>query len=204
MSNNVKLFDDWASDYDKHIDDIGGPLTNYRVSIKKAFRNYPIGAENVLDIGVGTGNFLAEYVDHSKNLYGIDISSNMLEETKHKIPSINISVGSFNEIPYESNYFDLIISSFCFHEVSLSERAVAFKEVNRVLKTNGKFNFLDIGFKNTSEMEDAKSKYIEQWDYTERYHFEKEIRKYANEADLVIEKIDYLSDLHINVILRKR
>jgi Methylase involved in ubiquinone/menaquinone biosynthesis len=95
----TELFDDWAGTYDEEIDDIGGPLTGYRHSIKKAYKNYPEAAENVLDIGIGTGNFIAEYIKDAKNVYGVDISPKMLEETKKKFPSIKVETGDFNNIP---------------------------------------------------------------------------------------------------------
>src|SRR5699024_12734590 len=113
---------------------IGGPLTGYRHSIKKAYKNYPEAAENVLDIGIGTGNFIAEYIGDAKKVYGVDISTKMLEEAKKKFPSIKVETGDFNNIPFESVYFDLITSSFSLHEVTLSNRDADFKYVRRLFK----------------------------------------------------------------------
>ena len=200
----AELFDDWAGTYDEEIDDIGGPLTGYRDSIKKAHKNYPEAAENVLDIGIGTGNFIAEYIEDAKNVYGVDISTKMLEEAKKKFPSIKVETGDFNNIPFESDYFDLITSSFVFHEVPLSKREDAFKEVSRLLKQGGTLNLLDIGFNNKSDMEEAKEKYREEWDDSEQYPFEYELRQYAEDAGLTVDKIDYPSGLHINLIASKR
>lgn len=92
----AELFDDWAGNYDEEIDDIGGPLTGYRDSIKKAYKNYPEAAENVLDIGIGTGNFIAEYIEDAKNIYGVDISPKMLEEAIKEVSRLLKQGGTLN------------------------------------------------------------------------------------------------------------
>lgn len=203
MNNNLNLLAEWAHHYDDEVDNIGGPLTNYRVSMEQAYNNHSIAGENVLDIGVGTGNFISHYMDDFENAYATDISPNMLSETKKKFPSIKCEVADFTNIPFEDNHFDLIISSFAFHEVPLSDRHLAMKEISRLLKSGGTFNLLDIGFNNEETLEHAKEKHAEHWDHSERYHFENELIDYAKEAGLILSKIDYPSEMHINVIAKK-
>lgn len=204
MNNNLNLFDEWAHHYDEEVDNIGGPLTNYRISMEKSYHNHSISGENILDIGVGTGNFISYYMDDFENAYATDISSNMLTETKQKFPSINVEVADFTHIPFKDNHFDLIISSFAFHEVPLSDRHIAMKEISRLLKPGGTVNLLDIGFNNENDLANSKEKHADSWDHTERYHFEKELIDYVKETDLVLSKIDYPSEMHINVIARKK
>src|SRR5699024_11676223 len=84
----------------------------------------------------------------------------------------------------------------------LSNREDAFKKVSRLLKQGGTLNLLDIGFNNKSDMDDAKEKYREEWDDSEQYPFEYELRQYAEDAGLTVDKIDYPSGLHINLIAR--
>lgn len=172
--------------------------------MKKAYNNHNTAGENVLDIGVGTGNFISYYMNDIKNAYATDISPNMLLETKKKFPSIKCEIADFNDISFGDHQFDLIISSFAFHEVPLSNRHLSMKEISRLPKPGGTVNLLDIGFNNEAALNKAKEKHAKNWDHTERYHFEKELIDYINESGLILSKIDYPSEMHINVIARKR
>nr|WP_315242460.1 class I SAM-dependent methyltransferase [uncultured Flavobacterium sp.] len=67
-----------------------------------------LDASKTLDIGCGTGRFL-NFAD-----FGIDLSSNMILESKQKYPEKNIQLGSLFVIPFEENYFK---NAFCFHVI---------------------------------------------------------------------------------------
>lgn len=203
MNKILDLFEDWADKYDDDIDEVGGPLTDYRDSLDQAYENHPQAGENILDIGVGTGNFIEKYIEDSSNAYATDISPKMLDEAKKKFPSLTTEVADFNKIPFEDGQFDLIISSFAFHEVHMSDRSAAIKEVSRLLKAGGTFNLLDIGFKSKMELEAAQAEHYEEWDESEQYHYEYELVQYVEDAGMLVEKIDYPSDMHINVIAKK-
>ncbi|HHY2689289.1 MULTISPECIES: class I SAM-dependent methyltransferase [Bacillus] len=41
----------------------------------------------------------------------------MLETCKEKYPTYHLEVGSFTNTNQEDEAFDIVISSFCFHEV---------------------------------------------------------------------------------------
>ena len=45
--------------------------------------------------------------------------------------------------PFESDYFNVVISSFVFYNIEPEKRLFTFKEIRRVLKTKGKFLILD-------------------------------------------------------------
>jgi ubiquinone/menaquinone biosynthesis C-methylase UbiE len=90
-----------------------------------------LDTSKTLDIGCGTGRFL-NFAD-----YGIDISSNMILQSKQKYPEKNIQLGSLSEIPFGESYFK---SAFCFHVImhlNKIETASFLDEAHRILEKNG-------------------------------------------------------------------
>jgi putative AdoMet-dependent methyltransferase len=90
----------------------------------------------VLDVGIGTG-LLAERMPDGIELHGIDVYSKMLDQIKIKgLPAI-VQVGHFLDIPYGSDSFDVIVSTFALHHVPQPYHMAAFKELDRVLRPKG-------------------------------------------------------------------
>ncbi len=98
-----------------------------------------MGGKRVLDCGCGNGYLLEKISKKSPNaeLYGIEIVKEFVDETNKKLGSkAKVRVGSTYEIPFENEYFDIIIMTEVVEH--LKEPVKALKEVKRVLKTNGK------------------------------------------------------------------
>jgi len=93
----------------------------------------------ILELGCGTGRILKFLNDNGfTKLYGIDISSKMIEICRKSLPnSIVLLQHDFRtRLPFESNFFDLIL--FVGNTLANVDRLnLVFKEVHRVLKNNG-------------------------------------------------------------------
>jgi ubiquinone/menaquinone biosynthesis C-methylase UbiE len=104
--------------------------------------------QNVLDIGCGTGwavFHMADIIKEEGRAYGIDLSSKMIEMAKMK--SSNYTNVYFfkvpaRRLPFEENYFDLMISTNAFHH--FSEPKKVLEEVYRVLVPGGKIFIVDL------------------------------------------------------------
>jgi len=104
----------------------------------------------VLDIGCGAGVDLivaSSFVGPSGSVFGIDLTEEMIATAKENVNSLGISnieikhVDS-EEIPFDDNTFDVVISNGV---INLSpEKLKLFEEINRVLKPGGKLQFADI------------------------------------------------------------
>lgn len=90
-----------------------------------------------LDIGCGTGNYTKAIAQDKYQFIGIDPSQIMLEKantsTKENIQWIK---GKAENIPLASNSVDGIIASLTLHHWKNLDKG--FKELNRVLKTQGR------------------------------------------------------------------
>ncbi|GAB6189722.1 class I SAM-dependent methyltransferase [Marinitoga arctica] len=96
----------------------------------------------VLDAGCGAGFYTEWLINNSaKEIVGIDFSSKMVEyaktriENKGKIIEANLN----KKLPFEDNYFDMIISSLTLHYVK--DLNFTLNEFRRILKNNGKLIF---------------------------------------------------------------
>ena len=64
---------------------------------------------------------------------GIDISSYAKENAKEEMKE-NIFVSNANNLPFEDNYFDLVIAINTLHNQPLIDCKESFREINRVSK----------------------------------------------------------------------
>ena len=96
------------------------------------------GNEKLLDVGCGTGLLLQKIRDEwpGTELYGIDISDGMLDKARNKnISGAVFETGLADDLPFENNYFDIIVTSSSFHYWPNPDGAL--KEINRVLRPDG-------------------------------------------------------------------
>lgn len=91
----------------------------------------------LLDVGCGTGNVLCKLVNGKRELFGIDLSENMVEESKKRMgKDADIKVADAEHIPYKDNTFDTLVCNASFHHYPHPEEVL--REMKRVLKNGGK------------------------------------------------------------------
>jgi len=103
-----------------------------------------------LDLGCGTGSLsiaLAEKIDGSSVIHGVDISDDQLEFSRKKTKEIprefNFINCSMDQLEFKKNYFDVVATSMALHETPPDVRRGAIRETARVLKKGGVFVFVD-------------------------------------------------------------
>jgi len=106
----------------------------------------------VLDIGCGTGAFLKQLVKKNKSLnlqiFGIDESSGMIKRAlKKKLPGANFQIAKAEDIPFPSDYFDLITCVDSFYYFNQPE---FLADCHNCLKQDGYF------FLNTTSIDHRK------------------------------------------------
>ena len=91
----------------------------------------------ILDIGCGKGFLLYEFTKllPGIEICGIDISNYALKHSKKEVSDL-LYFGNAVDLPFESNYFDLVISINTLHCLNSYELDNALREMERVGKLN--------------------------------------------------------------------
>jgi ubiquinone/menaquinone biosynthesis C-methylase UbiE len=122
---------------------------NYYITNTLQFLNVWVNLsplETVLDIACGTGEFermvLAQHP--TQQMVGVDISEQMLTIAQQKLqafPHVSFQVTNASALPFSDHSFDVVVSANAFHY--FDNPVTALKEMERVLKSNGRAVILD-------------------------------------------------------------
>ncbi|WP_303814463.1 class I SAM-dependent methyltransferase [Selenomonas ruminantium] len=93
--------------------------------------------QRILDVGCGMAHLLYEFsqVVPGIEVKGIDISDYALKHAKEEIRD-SLQYGKAQEIPFEDNFFDLVISLTTLHNLKVFDLKRAVQEIERVSKGN--------------------------------------------------------------------
>jgi ubiquinone/menaquinone biosynthesis C-methylase UbiE len=91
-----------------------------------------IKAENILDIGTGSGIFAEAFASKKLHVNGLDINREMIEAVKEFVPEGEFLTAPAESIPYPDKSFDLVFLSHVLHETNSPLKAL--REAKRVAK----------------------------------------------------------------------
>lgn len=87
----------------------------------------------ILDVGCAKGFLMYDLKNLNMDVYGLDISSyakqNAIEDVKDRI-----TIGDQKKLPFQDNYFDLVLSINTLHNLDKSNCKDAINELIRVAK----------------------------------------------------------------------
>ena len=91
----------------------------------------------ILDIGCGKGYLLYDFLKilPKAEVYGLDISEYAIKNSKPEIKE-RLILGDAANLPFETNFFDLVISINTLHCLEAHNLFEALKEMKRVGKSN--------------------------------------------------------------------
>jgi SAM-dependent methyltransferase len=94
------------------------------------------GADQILEVGCGTGVILTELVMQSHGtIFGLDISPEHLDFAAHNLPGIPLTLGDAHHLPYPSQTFDVTVCHFLLLWVDNPGQVVS--ELARTVKPGG-------------------------------------------------------------------
>lgn len=112
----------------------------------------------ILDIGCAKGFLIYDFKElfPQTEVWGVDISKYAIDRVDKSI-SNNVVIANAKELPFESNYFDLVVSINSLHNIlNVNETIDALSEIQRVTK---KYSFVSLGaYENNQER-----KIIDEW-----------------------------------------
>lgn len=98
------------------------------------------GAERVLDIATGPGYIAEAFAKQAREVVGVDLTEAMLaiarERTQeHGVKNISFRTGDAQNLPFESNLFDVVVCRLALHHVQQPAKVV--REMTRVCRRDG-------------------------------------------------------------------
>jgi ubiquinone/menaquinone biosynthesis C-methylase UbiE len=102
----------------------------------------------VLDIGCGTGKML-EMINKKYEKYGIDIDQKLIQIAKQRDKSSNYKIADSNDLPFENDYFDLVMCHSLLHH--LEDPTKTISEIERVVNSDGAIFIRDLCRPKTEE-----------------------------------------------------
>ena len=137
-------FDGWSGKYDRSI----LQRIFFRPSHDKLIETLSLRPNTaVLDVGCGTGRFLARMLEANPSIAatGLDLSSGMIEQAQTNLEAFGNRVclirGDSEKLPFGDNAFDAVTCVHSFHHYPHQGRVL--REMHRVLKPGGQLVIVD-------------------------------------------------------------
>jgi ubiquinone/menaquinone biosynthesis C-methylase UbiE len=140
--------------------------------------------ERMLDIGIGTGLSSERFHRFGLEVYGIDISREMLEECEQKKIAKELMVCDITSepIPYPDRSFDHVICHGVLH--FFEDLSFIFEEASRVVKKGGIFVFTVMCDEGGGPEGNMITKKMTKWGKEARYHGREYIYDLSRRNDL--------------------
>lgn len=111
------------------------------LKILNSFNFKDLSKTTILDVGCGSGNILCDLLRYGakpRNLFGVDLLAERIKKAKEILAASHFEVGDATDIPFQGNYFDIVMQNTVF--TSILDREVKTKiakEMLRVLRSEG-------------------------------------------------------------------
>ncbi len=122
----------------------GNRLNEFQLGLVTAMLS-PLKGKKILEVGTGTGRFVATLAQKSAEATGVDISKGMLAVAEKRCAAISCDFppqfkqSDGSSLPFPDGAYD---AAFCVNVFQLFESPrAALDEINRVLKPDGQFLF---------------------------------------------------------------
>ena len=131
QKSTIDFYDEHVEEFYKHTIDLQS-----KYFMNKFITLLPKGSL-VLDVGCGFGRDCKTLADNGFDVYGIDLSKNMIKKAKSFDSRCHFYVRDMMNPEFEDNLFEGIWCTCALLHLNKQDARIALKEFNRVLKKEG-------------------------------------------------------------------
>ncbi len=136
MSND-KQYNEFAEDFSESV---SSPLISRNEFYKILGKD--ISNKTLLDVACGDGVDLVYYQKLGVVVSGIDAAEGLVSIAKSKLPDADIRVGLFDNLPFDDNSFDVVVSKYAIQTSEDVQKALT--EFTRVAKPGAMIVYLTV------------------------------------------------------------
>jgi len=189
--NHIKISRQYGKEYfdgDRSFGYGGYKYDGRWVPVAKDITDYYglIKGSKILDVGCAKGFLVKDLVDLGFEAYGIDISEYAIDNAPKDVKN-RLKIGNAKKLPYDDNYFDLVISLNTIHNLDRNECKMAIQEIQRVSKTS---SFIQVD----SYTNENEKSIFEDWVLTAKFY------GYPNEWLKLFKESGYTGDWYWTII----
>jgi putative AdoMet-dependent methyltransferase len=170
---DVSVFDDWAENYNDHVNEEEFPFDGYRQVLDTvASKVMARKSASILDLGIGTGQLARRFYEAGHPVTGVDFSEEMLQIARQSMPKAKLISADFaSAMPKEINGrgFDFIVMTYAFHHIPYHQQASFLSKLSGYLNADGQILIGDILFPSQQAMQACQAHYPDEWDEEEYY-----------------------------------
>ncbi len=150
----------------------------------KLNNEFPLENMTILDVGTGTGEWLASISHYSDNkAVGTDFSDKMIAKAEEKYPENEFILNDAEALSkFKDNSYDIVTASFVLHGMKAKDRAVVLTEMKRISK---KYVMIH-DFNDETPFVVKILEFLERSDYINfKKYFRNELNSIFDETDIV-------------------
>ena len=186
MSEREQLFDHWAKDYDRSVQETDGfPFAGYEDVLNAVVHESAVRAgDRILDLGVGTGALAGRFAALGCEVWGLDFSECMLERARAQFPEARFLKADLldawpGELP---DCFDAVVSGYVLHEFGTPDKLKVVTHALKRLSSGASLVIGDIAFKTRALHDAAHAQWANAWDTEEAYWVWEELEPQLREV----------------------
>ena len=162
-------FDDWADSYDESVrTETAFPFDGYDRVLETVVKEAAVTpGDLVLDLGAGTGNLSALFLERGCRVWGVDFSMKMLEHAQEKLPQAVFAQADVrDELPADfPQRYHAVVSGYTFHHFPLEEKVrLVQRLVLDHLLPGGRLVIGDLMFRDAADEDALRKAMGEEWE----------------------------------------
>jgi len=174
--DTLTCYEDFAEDYDAWEEFKTVTQTEEKVLLRLMDG---VKAQNILDVGCGTGRYTKRFEDPGARMVGIDISRRMILIAKTKTKMTSYIVADASHLPFKDNIFHIVLSALALNHIK--NHSLFLTEMLRTCQKGGELIMSSVWREGAFEVKEFPEYFGKNFEFT--------VQEYLYPPNLLCEEI---------------